>query len=124
MSAICARKDPDPVCASELSQVELLFDGSTVDCVKLTDQVKHFGGLREVWLDNNLTERSLRGPVVGRRNHFGSKSKRGTNAAAILYSLTETAKLIGLDPALYLATAAKRAIENPGLVTLPAHLLG
>jgi len=30
-----------------------------------------------VWLDNNPTERGLRGPVVGRRNHFGSKSARG-----------------------------------------------
>jgi transposase len=27
----------------------------------------------EVWLDNNRTERGIRGPVVGRRNHFGSK---------------------------------------------------
>src|SRR5690606_27026660 len=29
-------------------------------------------------LDNNATERGIRGPVVGRRNHFGSKSRRGT----------------------------------------------
>ena len=73
----------------------------------------------EVWLDNNLTERSLRGPVVGRRNHFGSKSKRGTEAAAILYSLVETAKLIGVDPAAYLELAAKNALAAPGTVTLP-----
>jgi hypothetical protein len=30
-----------------------------------------------IWLDNNRTERGLRGPVIGRRNHFGSKSARG-----------------------------------------------
>lgn len=29
-----------------------------------------------IWLDNNPTERGLRGPVIGRRNHFGSKSAR------------------------------------------------
>jgi Transposase IS66 family len=29
-------------------------------------------------LDNNATERAIRGPVVGRKNHYGSKSRRGT----------------------------------------------
>jgi transposase len=60
-------------------------------------------------LDNNATERAIRGPVVGRRNHFGSKSRRGTEVAAIFYSLIETAKLHGVDPARYLAEAAKAA---------------
>jgi hypothetical protein len=40
-----------------------------------------------IWLDNNPTERGIRGPVIGRRNHFGSKSARGTEVAAILYTL-------------------------------------
>ena len=34
-------------------------------------------------LDNNAAERALRGPVVGRKNHYGSKSRRGTQVAAI-----------------------------------------
>ena len=55
-------------------------------------------------LDNNAAERQLRGPVVGRKNHYGSKSKRGTEVAAILYTLLETAKLFGIDPVLYLKT--------------------
>ncbi len=57
-------------------------------------------------LDNNATERGIRGPVVGRKNHFGSKSKRGTEVAALFYSLIETAKLVGVDPAAYLREAA------------------
>jgi len=60
-------------------------------------------------LDNNATERGVRGPVVGRKNHYGSKSRRGTEAAAILYSLLETAKLHDVDPAAYLAEAARLA---------------
>ncbi len=36
---------------------------------------------------------SLRGPVVGRKVHYGSKSKRGTEVAAIFYTLLKTAKL-------------------------------
>lgn len=74
----------------------------------------------EIWLDNNPTERGLRGPVVGRRNHFGSKSRRGTEVAAILYSLIETAKLCGVDPAKYLAEACRRARQAPGTVLLPS----
>jgi transposase len=57
-------------------------------------------------LDNNATERGIRGPVVGRKNHYGSKSRRGTEVAAIFYSLLETAKLRGVDPARYLREAA------------------
>lgn len=57
-------------------------------------------------LDNNATERGIRGPVVGRKNHYGSKSERGTEIAAIFYTLLETAKLQGLDPARFLRDAA------------------
>ena len=60
------------------------------------------------------------GPVVGRKNHYGSKSKRGTEVAALFYSLIETAQLRGEDPALYLQRAALAAITTPGTVTLPA----
>ena len=68
-------------------------------------RLTRFVDVPELWLDNNRTERGIRGPVVGRRNHFGSKSRRGTEAAAILYSLVETAKVRGVDPAGYLADA-------------------
>jgi transposase len=57
-------------------------------------------------LDNNATERGIRGPVVGRKNHYGSKSRRGTEIAAVFYTLLETAKLVGVDPATYLRDAA------------------
>ncbi len=74
----------------------------------------------EIWLDNNATERGLRGPVIGRRNHFGSKSARGTQMAAILYTLVETAKVSGIDPIAYLIEAATRARRTTGAVLLPA----
>jgi hypothetical protein len=72
-----------------------------------------------VVLDNNLVERQIRPMVVGRKNHYGSKSKRGTEVAAIFYSLIETAQLRGEDPSAYLLRAAKAAIVAPGTVTLP-----
>jgi transposase len=77
-------------------------------------------GAPEVWLDNNATERGLRDPVIGRRKHFGSKSARGTQMAAILYTLVETAKVSGIDPIACLVEAATRARRSPGTVILLA----
>ena len=68
-------------------------------------------------LDNNATERGIRGPVVGRKNHYGSKSARGTQVAALFYSLLETAKLNNEDPAAYLRQAVLAA--RRGEVLLP-----
>jgi transposase len=73
-------------------------------------------------LDNNRAERALRGVVVGRKNHYGSHSKRGAEVAAIFYTLFETAKLAGVDPHRYVLEAARRAIASPGAVTLPQDL--
>ena len=74
-------------------------------------------------LDNNLAERELRGIVVGRKNHYGSRSKAGTEVAAILYSLVETAKLAGVEPRSFLIQATRAALEEPGTVTLPWDLV-
>ncbi len=62
--------------------------------------------------DNNATERALRGPVVGRKNHYGSRSRRGTEVAALLYSLLESAKLCGLEPKSYLRSAVAAALAQ------------
>lgn len=83
------------------------------------DGLTLFLGDPRIALDNNAAERVLRGPVVGRKNFYGNRSKRGAKTAAILYSLIETAKLNGCDPAAYLREAANAAIRKPGTVTLP-----
>jgi hypothetical protein len=69
-------------------------------------------------LHNNASERALRGPVIGRVNHFGSRSKRGTEAAAILYSFVESAKLAGVEPGAYLEHAVCCALRGD-VVPLP-----
>jgi transposase len=63
-------------------------------------------------LDNNATERALRGVVVGRKNHYGSRSERGTEVAALFYSLIESAKLAGVEPDAFLRTAARLGIRG------------
>jgi transposase len=73
-------------------------------------------------LDNNATERALRGMVIGRKNHYGSRSRRGTEVAALFYSLIESAKLCGVEPKAYLLRALRAALATPGTVTLPHTL--
>ena len=71
-------------------------------------------------LDNNATERGLRGVVLGRKNHYGSQ--RGTEVAALFYSLIESAKLCGVEPKACLLPAVRAALANPGTVRLPHAL--
>ena len=69
-------------------------------------------------LDNNASERAARGPVLGRKNHYGSKSLRGTQVAATFYSLIESAKLCGVEPRFYLRVAV-HANRNGDPIPLP-----
>jgi transposase len=80
-------------------------------------RLTRFVGDARIPLDNNATERGIRGPVVGRKNHYGSKSRNGTLVAATFYSLVETAKLHRVDPAAYLQAAVIAA--DRGEVLLP-----
>jgi transposase len=72
-------------------------------------------------IDNNGTERCLRGVVIGRKNHYGSRSQRGTEVAALFYSLIESAKLAGVGPHTYLKAATHPALRG-GAVLLPHQL--
>jgi transposase len=75
----------------------------------------------QVALDNNATERALRGVVLGRKNHYGSRSRRGTEVAALFYSLIESAKLVGIGPHTYLVTATNAALRSAA-IPLPHQL--
>lgn len=72
-----------------------------------------------VEIHNNATERALRGMVIGRKNHYGSRSVRGTEVAALFYSLIESAKLCDIDPEAYLIAATHYAMNTGG--TLLPH---
>jgi len=63
-------------------------------------------------LDNNASERAARGPVVGRKTHYGSRSLRGTQVAALFYTLIESAKLAGVEPKAYLRAATLAALAG------------
>jgi len=70
-------------------------------------------------LSNNAAERALRDLVLGRKNFYGSRSRRGTEVAAILYTLMERAKIAGISPKAYRFAVTEAAIRSPDAVLLP-----
>jgi transposase len=85
----------------------------------------HWSGLTvfvdhpEVPMDNNTAERSERGPVVGRKNYYGSGSVWSGRLAAMLFSLFQTLALWGLNPRPWLTAYLSACAEAGGRV--PAH---
>ena len=61
--------------------------------------------------------------VVGRKNQYGSRSERGTQVAAILYSLIETAKHYGVSESVYLRRVTEHVLGNPGASLLPHQII-
>jgi transposase len=59
-------------------------------------------------LDNNVAERGMRAIAPGRKNYLFVGSEAGGKAAAIAYTLIETAKLNGVDPQAWLADTIAR----------------
>lgn len=54
-------------------------------------------------LDNNQAERALRGPVVGRKNYYGSHAEWSAHLAASVWTITATAERNHHEPLTYLS---------------------
>ena len=80
----------------------------------------HWSGLTvfvehpEVPMDNNTAERTERGPVVGRKNYYGSGSVWSGALAAMLFSVFQTLCLWGLNPRLWLTAYLSACAEAGG----------
>ncbi|MEM1364046.1 MAG: IS66 family transposase [Pseudomonadota bacterium] len=59
-------------------------------------------------LDNNTAERAMRAIALGRKNYLFVGSPAGGRAAAVAYTLIETAKLNRVDPQTWLADTIAR----------------
>ena len=62
----------------------------------------------ELPLDNNLAENAIRPVALGRKNWLFADTQAGARATAALYSLVESAKANGLNPATYLEILFER----------------
>lgn len=103
-----SRKDLHPACRKTLQSLSEHWKG-------LTLFVEH----PDVPMDNNRTERTQRGPVVGRKNYYGSGALWSGKLAAMLFSVFATLKLHGINPRQWLtryleacAAAGGKAPEN------------
>ena len=86
-----SRKDLHPACRKTLESLSEHWKG-------LTLFVKH----PDVPMDNNRTERTQRGPVVGRKNYYGSGALWSGKLAAMLFSVFATLKIHGINPRQWL----------------------
>ncbi|SDP01138.1 Transposase [Lutimaribacter pacificus] len=63
-------------------------------------------------LDNNICERSIRPIALGRKNYLFMGSIGGGKAAAIAYTLIETAKMNNVDPEAWLTWVLERLPDH------------
>ena len=65
---------------------------------------RHWKGLMifvkhpEILMDNNTAERQLRGGVVGRKNYYGSGSKKSAEFTSIMFTIIQTLRIWNLNP--------------------------
>src|SRR5712692_11897243 len=73
-----------------------------------------FVGRPEVAMDNNTAERTLRNPVVGRKNYYGSGSVWSAHLAARMFSVLQTVLLWGLNPHHWLSAFLQACADHGG----------
>lgn len=75
----------------------------------------------QVPLDNNPAENTIRGPVTGRKNYYGSGSLWSADLAASLFSIFKTLERWGINPrhwlTAYLTACAEHGGEAPADIT-------
>ena len=106
---------------AEKMEVERLDENTHYACKKVLDSLdNHWDGLTvfvdhpEIPMDNNKAERQVRGPVVGRKNYYGSGSDRSGRLAAVLFSVFQTPGLFNLNPRRWLEKYLQACGENGG----------
>ena len=86
----------------------------------LTSLKNHWDGLTvfvdhpQTPMDNNRAESSIRNPVVGRNNYYGSGSQWSAVLAAMMFTLLQTIKLWGVNPRHWLTFFLTACAENGG----------
>jgi transposase len=86
----------------------------------LTSLQEHWSGLtrflddRRIPLDNNASERRVRGPALGRKNYYGSGSLWSGRLAATLFSLLATLSMAKINVRTWLTWYLNCCAENGG----------
>ena len=75
--------------------------------------IKRYTEVGEAEIDNNSCENTIRGVAVGRKNWLFCGSESGGKRAAILYSLIESCKRLGVEPFSYLKGVIEAIPTHP-----------
>ena len=62
--------------------------------------------------DNNVAENAMRAIALGRKNYLFAGSDKGGERAACIYTLTQSAKMVGLNPETYLRDVLARIADG------------
>jgi transposase len=99
-----------------------LADGKILPKSKLKEAIGYFCSLipylknyaKDAFarLDNNVAERAVRPLAIGRKNWFFFGSVDGGEAAAILFSLVQTCRGLGINPREYLEDVMRRIMGH------------
>lgn len=68
----------------------------------------------EIPMDNNLSERKLREPALGRKNYYGCGSLWSGDLTAALFTIFQTARLNHLNPKRFLKAYLEECAKNQG----------
>jgi transposase len=107
---------------AELADLKL----PTPCCDVLTSLQEHWGGLTRflddprIPLDNNASERRIRGPAVARKNYYGSGALWSGRLAAMLFSLFATLNLAKINIRTWLTWYLQSCADNGGQA--PLHI--
>ena len=92
-------------------------------CTKVLRSLRnHWDGLTlfvenpDLPLDNNQAERALRGPVVGRKNYYGSGAQWSGELSATLFSLFHTLERWQINPRTWLTEYLRACADAGGRV--------
>lgn len=109
-----------------MTELAAFLDGSLADISGKSDLAKAIRYARSRWtaltrylddgrleISNNAAERAIRPLKLGAKNYLFAGSDAGGERAAAVYTLVETAKLNGLDPAAYLRDILSRIADHP-----------
>src|SRR5207244_5964283 len=98
-------------------QVEVLPKSPEGRAVRYTlknwTALTRYCGDGDLQIDNNATERAIRGVAVGRNNWVFFGSDEGGKTAAVLRSFVASCQRVGVDPFTWLKDVLSRIADQP-----------
>jgi transposase len=92
-----------PACQKVLKSLQNHWQGLTI-----------FVDHPQIPMDNNAAERVLRGPVVGRKNFYGSGSLWSGTLAAIMFTIFQTLTIWNINPKTWLEAYLQACAQKRG----------